>query len=255
MFVVAILVGCESTVDFPEIPTVRHRTVIEATLTNRLEVQKVRVSKSTPLNDSLSSIPVTSATVLVSSDAGDTVIYTYTNDGWYASPPYYAVEGRKYTLTVTVDTSRYRSIGELIPMEDFSSLNYKQTRSNSSVYNVYLSVGEVDPLHPKYYQLDLFKNDSLLTGGIQLGFFSDEYLYSHTDINISEEFAKNDTAKVYLYTISEVMYNYYYSLYHNILDRGLVTGYQVNPPVMFTGGALGYFQVSEKEEKTIVIEK
>ena len=261
VIIIALLLfmaGCESVVDFPEIPNAGQYPVIEAMLTNQVEIQKIRVSYSTSLNDSLSNLPITNARVFVSSDAGDTVVYEYTNDGWYASKPFGAQLGKNYSLSVTIDSINYQASGSLMPMNGIDSLYIKHLpySKKDSAYYVFLNTGFVDPAVTRYYQVNIYENDSLLTRDKQLAFFSDKFLSESASLKIPYEFLENDTVKIELLSLSKEMYTYYNTLNTNILNEGLVDiGYQTNPPCMFNKSALGYFQISQKDEKTIVIRR
>jgi len=253
-----LLAGCESLVQFPEVPVNSRKAVIESILTDKHEIQQVRVSFTTQLTDTLSNIPINNAKVFISSNAGDTIYYKYSNDGWYNSKTFAAETGKLYTLNVAIDTVVYKATGSIIPMEGIDTLYSRliQNSGKDSSYYVYFNVGQADKVNPKYYQTNFYKNDSLVTKGRTMAFFSDKYLISYADLNIPFSYAANDTIKLELLSISKEMYLYYNSLFYNLLRDNISSiGYQTNPPNMFNKPALGYFQVSAKDEKTIVIKR
>lgn len=255
LVLIIICAGCESVVDFPEVSRASEYPVIEALLTNQDEVQKVRVSYSTALDDSVSSRPVTNAQVYVSSDVGDTTVYHYT-DGWYVSSPYHAIAGRIYTLTVNIGGVGYKAVGSLIPMNGMDTLYARRMPyvGRDSAYFTYFNAGAVSPTVIRYYQIDVFRNDTLLTGGTNIAVFNDKYLSSLTGVNLPFPFSQNDTAVLKLYSISQAMFDYYQSLSVNIFSLSFVNGgYRGNPPLMFNRFAAGYFQVSAVDEKKLVI--
>ena len=251
-----IITGCESIVDFPKAPKANEYPVIEALLTNRDEVQKVRVSYTTSLEDSVSSRVVDNAMVFVCSDAGDTSVYHYTENGWYASAPYYANTGKIYTLNVNIGNVSYKATGSLISMNGIDSVYTRRLEvvGKDSAYFAFINAGVVDPSVPRYYQIDAYKNDSLLTGGINIAVFYDKYLTSLIGINLPFAFSQKDTVDLQLYSLSQTMFNYYQSLSINIFSLSFVnSGYRSNPPAMFSPFALGYFQVSAVDRKQIII--
>jgi len=251
-----MLAGCQSVVEFPDVPATAKQAVIESILTNKSEVQKTRVSFTVPLNDTLTDLPVDHALVFISSNTGDTVFYNYTTDGWYESKPFAAEAGKLYTLNVTIDTTLYKASDSLIRMNGIDALHARLMPGSGkdSVYYVYFNVGPVDKTVQKYYLLNVYKNDSLITRGRKLAYFTDKYLSSYADINVPDSYAEKDTVKLELLSLSKNVFLYYNSLFYNILREDISSiGYQTNPPCMFNKPALGYFQVSEKDEKTIVI--
>lgn len=251
-----IIIGCESVVDFPAITNGVRYPVIEAVITNLNEAQKVRVSYTTALDDSLSSLPVSNAHVFVYSNVGDTVVYHYTEDGWYASDPFYAVAGKTYTLTVSIDSAIFNTPGSIIPMHGIDSLYAKHVPDSNkdSAYFVSFNAGGVDPDFTRYYQINIYKNDSLLTGGTNIAVFSDEFLTALNGINLPFTYLRKDTVVIELFSISKEMFDYYLSLTTNIFSLNYrSSGYQTNPPQMFGISALGYFQVSAVDKKQIII--
>jgi hypothetical protein len=256
IILLTIITGCESIVDFPEVPQTSEYPVIEAILTDQNEVQKVRVSCTTSLEDSVSSHPVSDAKVYVCSDTGDTAVYHYTDNGWYASAPYQAMPGKTYKLTVNINKVDFSATGSLIAMNGIDSLYTKRLpkENKDSAYFVLVDGGPVNPNDTKYYQIDVYRNDSLLTDGINLAVFNDKYLTALRGINLPFAFAQNDTVDMVLYSISENMFNYYESLSVNIFSLSFVnSGYRTNPPQMFSKFTGGYFQVSAVDKKRMII--
>ncbi len=251
-----IMTGCESVVDFPNLPQAPEYPVIEGLLTDQDEVQKIRVSYTTALDDSVSSRPVNNATVYVFSDAGDTAVYHYTVNGWYASSPYHADPGKTYTLYVNTGNASYTAKGALISMNGIDSIYARRLPNvdKDSAYFTFINAGAVDPTVTRYYQINLYKNDSLLTGGTNIAVFNDKYLSALRAINLPYAFSKNDTVTLELYSLSKAMFSYYESLTINVFSLNFVnSGYRTNPPQMFSKFAAGYFQVSAVDKKQIVI--
>jgi len=250
-----LISGCESIVDFPDVSQSHSYPVIEAMLTDQEEVQMVRVSHTVPLNDSASSKPTDNARVFVSSDTGDTVFYQYTSNGLYTSLPYRALPGRTYTLTVQTDSTVFQSSASLISMHGIDSLYCKNIPGqNNLIFNVYLNAGPVDASTTKYYQANIFRNDTILTRSTDIAIFNDKYLTSLKGIKLPYTYADNDKVLVEVLTLSEEMYAYYLALTTNLFSISFSNmGYKTNPPQMFNKPAFGYFQVSAVCKKQIVI--
>lgn len=251
-----LITGCEEITDFPGMSESEVRPVVEAVLTSKPEVQQVRVSYSTSLNDSLSSTAFEDAVVKIYTDQGDTVIYEYAGDGLYKSKPFCALEGKKYTLEVIMGNLVTRSISEIVPVKNIDSLYYKiyQKTKKDTLFHVFINAGQVDPAQVKYYLVQLYKNDTLVTTGNQIWSFHDKYMMNLNDIELPENLRRGDTVDLELQTITKSMYDYYYLFSHNIFSEGLTDqNYRTNPPEMFDKNVLGYFQVSAVSRKRIVI--
>lgn len=256
IILLALVSGCESIVNFPEIPTPVRYPVIEAVLTNQNEAQKLRISYPTALNDSLNSLPVSNARVYVFSDSGDTFIYHYMSNGWYASDPFHAIPAKTYTLNIQIDSSSFMASGSLIPLNGIDSLYFKHlpNAETDSAYFVYANAGAVDPTITKYYQINIYRNDSLLTGGTNIAIFNDKFLNALNEIKLPFTYSRNDTVLLELFSLSKEMYSYYEALTINIFSLDFINiGYRTNPPQIFNKLALGYFQVSAVDRKKIII--
>ena len=256
VFVMLLFYACQSIIDFPDVPEVKPVTIIEGILTDRAEVCQIRVSRSVSLGDSISSIPVPDAEVFVYSD-NDTFYYTYKNNGRYESEPFGAEVNRTYHLEVRIDSSCYKSTGTVLPLNGIDSIYtgyFPKYQGDDSAYMVYINAGDINFEKTGYYLVNAFRNGKCISTGSDLWVFDDKHLNDLNSINIPYTFRKNDTVTVELNSISKEMYDYYYVL----VDQFFVLNYQniwykTNPPLMFDGSAMGYFQVSSVSSKTVIV--
>lgn len=251
------LASCETLVDFPGNGDHETLPVIEATLTDQLTVQSVRVSRSVSLTDTVSSKPIENATVYIKSSIGDSIPFRHDTNGWYRSPASRAYSGVSYKLNVIIDGVNYKSEGQVVAMNGIDSLYSKylpKSIAHEAGYYVYVNGGMVDPVNIRYYLFDLYKNGEQLTKGSDILLFYDRYMAEFTGIQMPYAFAKSDTVKVALLSLSKPMFDYYYLLGNEMFSINFANfGYSANPPVMFSPRALGYFQVSAVSAKTIII--
>jgi hypothetical protein len=112
-----------------------------------------------------------------------------------------------------------------------------------------------------YYQVKIYKNDTLLNTGNHFILYSDKYFDGKsTPITINgrrfgeNSFASGDTARVQLISIEKIMYDYYQVL-HDITEgeADLSSSAPSNPPNNISNGALGYFSATSIDEKTLVV--
>lgn len=254
-----LLAGCEEIVDFPEESHYTKLPVVEALLTNRFEPQRVRVSYTSALSDSLSCVPVSNANVLIYSDKGDTAVFSYESNGWYVSQPFSAEVGKLYTLYVETGGMITRSYSELIPEKTIDSLYYKRDfkgKTSDTIYHIYLNAGEIDSSDVRYYILQAFINSKDVTRGDEMWIFDDKYLYDMENIELPADIRPRDTVDIELHTLTKPMYDYFLG-YANILfaDQMVNQNYRVNPPLMFDQQVLGYFKVSAVSRKRIIVGK
>jgi hypothetical protein len=248
---------CESVVDFPEILNHTPCPVIEAILTDQAEVQKVRVSYSVALDDSLASRPIEDARVRMISMAGDTVKYAYSADGWYESPVYAALHGIAYSLEVEIENVIYRSWGEVAEMNGIDSLYSRHVNGSSEQDTgifVFFDAGQAFQEDTRYYLINLIHNNTLVTLGSELWIFNDKYVENINGIKLQHLFNENDTVVMELCSLSKDMFDYYFKLAFEVLGLNLSNiSYRANLPQMFQPAALGYFQVSAISRREIVV--
>jgi hypothetical protein len=251
-----LFTGCEKVVDFPNVMHHQPVPVIEAVFTNEMSVQKVKVSYSVSLDDSLSCLPVEDAIVRVISDEGDTLHFLHDSCGWYNSPLSAAKPGIVYTLEVEIKGTTYKSSGQVMEMNGIDSLycSYSEkTNLYDEGYYVYMNAGPANK-KTSYYLINAFCNDTLKTTGSEIWIFNDDLVDDLNDIKLPMAFSKNDTVTIELYSLSKAMFDYHYKLAYEVLNLNLSNiSYRTNPPQLFTPRALGYFQVSAVSRKEMII--
>lgn len=248
--------GCEAVADFPESPNPKPVPVIQALLTDQMEPQQVRFTYSTSLNDSVSSSPVTNATIFVYTSNGDTMRYSHTGSGLYISKPYQALPDIIYTLVVQNDTSSFQASEKLNTMHGLDTIKIQylpQHANDDSAYYLLLSLGPVIPGNAKFYQTKIIRNNVDITKEGYFALITDKYDKVMDDLKLQYAFKLNDSIKIELYSISQKVYNFYDQLNRIVSSNYSSIGYMENPPCMFNNYALGYFQVSAADKKTIVI--
>lgn len=252
--------GCEQIVDFPDNKKeYEKRLVVEGFLTDIFEEQKVRVTYTLPLSDSLSCEVVPNAKVMIYSNSGDTVFLTYKEDGWYKSAPFSAQITKQYTLEVQIGDFVTKSVSDCLPGQQLDSLYFKRYRlsvGKDTVYHIYFNAGLTDPNINRYYMVEVFRNKKKLTEGDEVWTFSDKNLTSLSNIEIPAETHLGDTVDVELHSLTAPMFHYF-SQYSEVIFSDIIVNqnYRENPPIMFDQKVLGYFKVSSVHSKRIIIEK
>lgn len=248
--------GCEAVTDFPESSDPKPVPVIQALLTDQMEPQQVRFAYSTSLNNSVSSSPVENATIFVYTSKGDTMRYNHTGSGLYISKPYQALPDVIYTLVVQNDTSSFQASEKLIPMHGIDTIKIQylpQHANDDSAYYLLLSLGAAAPGNAKFYQTKIIRNNVEITKEASFALITDKYDKAMDELKLQYAFKLNDTVKIELYSVSQKVYDFYDQLNRVVFLDYSSIGYMENPPCMFNNYALGFFQVSAVEKKSIVV--
>lgn len=132
--------------------TFEEALVIEATLTNQLKYQEVKISKTFKLEETLPTI-VTDAEVSISDDLGNTYGFTASNGLFVSNSPFQAVTGRNYKLRIVSGGKIYESSAEILsesqPIESVTT----SEESKNGERGVQIKVNSVDPTgNSKYYR-------------------------------------------------------------------------------------------------------
>jgi len=254
---IILCIACEDVYDFPGKGNYQKIPVIEAIITGQPGYQKVRVSYATQLDDSILSLPITNALVMVTNGTGDTMNFSYTQNGWYTRDDFVAKPQNNYTLLVQIDSALYRSTSSMVSMHGLDSVTYsfhKKTNASDSAYFLKIYAGTTDPNDQKYYQIQIYKNHQLVTTGEDILLLSDIGTFSLNGVELSLPFAKNDTLDVGLYSLTKEMFNYHLYVINSLVNNSnYVLDFKNNPSTQFAPEALGYFQVSQISNKSIVI--
>jgi hypothetical protein len=252
-----LLVACEDLVRFPDQDSYPKIPVIESVLTDYPEVQKVRVTYTVDISDSLSYRLIPDADVRISSSDGNAIDFEYHENGWYYSPVFQAKHGVVYTLEVTVDEVTYKSSGFIHEMNDLDSVYYRYNKiegSSDSAYFVYFDVNKTDNEKTGYYLFDVDTNGSRITHGSELYIFEDKYVKEIRGLSITIPLQEYDTMAITLYSLSKELFDYYFKLGYQVFSLDLShISYQTNLPPLFEPWTPGYFQVSAVSRKEIVI--
>lgn len=250
---IAFVWSCEQVSDLPDSGQNVEMPVIEATITNKNEVQRVKISYTSSLNSNMSR-PVENALVRVWTNAGDTFIFLHQDSGEYQSESFAVEFGKIYTLTVETPDFKAVAVSEAMPVNPIDSLYCRLKNIKSSSYHVFLNAGTVDPVTVRYYLIQAYKQGKLLTKGDEIWLIEDKFLDDLNNLELLYDFHAGDTLDFELQSLTKPLFNYYTFLQNLFLNNQLFShNYRLNPPVLFTGNVLGYFQVSMVSRKRIII--
>ena len=264
-----IFVSCEKTVEL-DLKQAESKIVIEGQVTNHQGYQYVRVSRSAGFYDDGATPRVTNANVSVKDNLGNEYLFSHNpenkNDsvGYYLpNLPFTGEIGRTYILTVEVDGEIYTAQDKLFSVSGIDSLSYQinpdeeeDPQDGNKFYEVLLFATEPQD-EENYYLFKFFRNDSLKVYFDTDIYFSDDKTLGEAIDGLGSPiyYEPNDKARIEMYSLSREGYVYYLDL--QILmnnDGGLFSQPPSNSRTNLSNGALGFFQASDVDVQTIIIE-
>jgi len=237
------------------------KIVIAGWISTLDEEQFVTIHKS--INYLEEEVPEAVSNALVTlSDGTNTYSLPEITEGKYVlSPQWEAKIGGTYELTVSVSDQEYKATHKLFRAPEIENLRqYQSGRSDSiDLFSTVFEFTDFPGLGDAYYGVD-YKKGSASGDSIQNGSFTDdEFLDGETlrDIELTDNdrrFQIGDTAVVEIYAIGQETSTFLTNIETELYDDGPFTAPPSNVGTNFTGGAIGYFIISDAKQAMIVIE-
>lgn len=155
LFLAALVTGCAETYPLST-NTYEEAIVIEATLTNELKKQEIKISKTARFEDE-SVTTETGATVVVKDNMGNEFPFEENSELYISQSEFKALPNRIYTLEIkTVDGNIYQSSNESLTTEtEIESIIPSVVVDNNEGRGVQISVNSYDPSNTsKYYRYE-----------------------------------------------------------------------------------------------------
>jgi len=251
------------------------QVVIEGLVTNEIKQHYLKISQTTDFYASGQSPRVSNAQVLVTDDQGNSFPFLEQEDslGLYLSDqPFQGIEGRTYTLEVTLNGQMYKSTETLMRVTKIDSLIYEIDEEEmkwkedhpdqvdeEDVGRYYIvRMYTKEPQDTEDYYLFKFYRD----GDLQNYFGEDIYYAEDTfvreeinGIEANDWYRPGEVARVEMYSLTRNAYLFYADLDITLNnDGGLFSPLPSNPRSNISNGALGIFQVSAIDAAEIKIE-
>jgi len=243
----ALVVSCQKVIDI-DLNSTDPKYVIEGIVTGGETTHQVKITRTLNFDESAPFPTVNNAVVVISDNAGNTQTLTQVAPGIYETVGFPGVEGRTYTISVSVD-------GKLFTAQ--SAMPLKVSLDTLEVLGVPFGLDTFKTIVPKYldhagvsnyYQFDIFR-DSVRMEGIYLqddqfsdGVWNEQPLFAG-------DYSTGDTAKVIMYCIDKPVYKYFYSLGANTGSAAA----PANPDSNFGKACLGYFTARTRQQRSIIV--
>ena len=258
------LLSCEETIQL-DLDQTEPLLVIEGLFTTDPAYNYVKITKTSQFYEGNETPRVSGANVSVTSSDGETIVFAEEEPGWYFPTTDYAGKpGITYTLTIESEGQMYTATETLAAVNSFDSLTYwkppnlddQDALDEEQFYELLVFYTEPQD-EENYYLFKFYRNEELLDfEGTAVFAFDDEALSENIEgIATPEYYALGDTGSVEVFSLSRKAFRYYLDLGNNLNnDGGLFSGIPANAGTNIVGNAIGYFQVSDMDRASIIIE-
>lgn len=227
-----------------EVPSLNNSSsiVVEGWLTDRVEFQKVKISRSLPFSGESLASYVRDANVMVRVGSAN-YSFSYNLGGVYISDePFAGKSGFTHAITITLaDSQIIQSTPEIMHQSpDIDSIYYdsyeRESPINPNVIDViYFPIATfADNINQSnHYRCKLYKNDTLFNDAEYMVLVSDRFFNGNETTLENEftnfEFALDDSVGIEIIEISANAYNYLTLLKSQITNIGTVSSVTPSP--------------------------
>jgi hypothetical protein len=250
--------SCEKVIDV-KLNNAENQLVIEGAITDQSEQQVIKISKSVLYTENNTYPAVTGATVVVTSDNGQSWTFTETAPGTYTFGPLKGETGRVYSLKATVNGAVYTASSTMpaavildsldAKVFNFGGDDIKQAQAHykdpAGVANYYRFVLKVNGTQSKR----VYAENDRLTDGREVP----SVLFYNGKNDDDDELKTGDKVEVEMQCIDNNIFTYWYTLSQqsqNGPGGGVTPG---NPPSNIVGDALGYFSAHTVSKKQMTV--
>jgi hypothetical protein len=233
------------------------KLVIEAEISDQ-SVCKVKLSETINFDETNNFPPVTTASITIRDNLGNSENLTETSPGLYSSSTLVGVQGRTYTLTVTDKGKSYTANSTMSFPVEIDTITFQKMGVFGN--NTYITdIGFTDPAGIKNYyrfieivngitQNTIFIYDDRFDDGKSI---SNSLLSDAGQGGDNSEILLGDTVIVLLQCIDKGVYDYFSTLSQS--SGGLQSSTPANPKSNFNNGALGYFNAVSVRKKSAIV--
>lgn len=252
------LCSCEKVIDV-KLNNAEDQLVIEGAITDQSGQQVIKISKSVLYTEDNTYPAVTGATVVVTSDNGQSWTFAETAPGIYTFGPLKGETGRVYSLRATVNGAVYTASSTMpaavaidsldVKVFNFGNENIKQAQVHykdpAGIANYYRFVLKVNGMQSKR----VYAENDRLTDGREVP----SVLFYNGKNDDDDELKTGDKVEVEMQCIDKNIFTYWYTLSQqsqNGPGGGVTPG---NPPSNIVGNALGYFSAHAVSKKQMEV--
>jgi len=261
LILVSIFVGCEEVIEL-DLNSANPEIIIEANLTNSLEKNFVRITKSTDFYNPNTYEFITNAEIVIKDNDGASYLFEEISPGNYQHNQLLAIEQNQYTIEVKYNNNNYSATSFAPTKIKIDSLDYLlETRPfNKDIKSLELHVYFQDhENYEDYARFVVYKNGEkinrifLYNDRLTNGNYIDFFFFNFND----EDFESGDLIFVEMQSIDEATHTYFKTL-RNALARTsggpFGSAAPANPTTNWDNNAFGYFSAFTISTESIVLE-
>jgi hypothetical protein len=237
--------SCEKVIDV-DLNKEDPKIVIEGRFTAGETASTVLITRTLNFDETGPYPTIDNAVVTVIDNLGNAQVLTFSGNGIYTTNGYPIVEGRSYTVSVTVDGTTYTATSTVPSLIEIDTLKILDIAFGPDTIHALIPARYDAAGVANYYQFDIYRNGERVPGiFLQNDDFTDGILVEEP--LFAEDIESGDTALVNMYCIDQPVFNYFFALLQN------ETATPANPTSNFSGGCLGYFSARTKHTATVII--
>lgn len=252
-FVMMLFAGCEKVITL-DLENAAPVVVIDGGVSDQVETQQVKISKTYNFTESNKFNGIAGATVVLTSSDGMRVAYTTgTTVGIYQAPfKFRGKPGIKYTLDVNLEGKQYTASSIMPARVNLDSLTFKDF-SFFGTTNTYVAVNYVDPKGiQNQYRSILKAKGKIEEDMVNEDRFDDGNKVSNVIFYELKDLVAGDAIDVEFQCIDRNVYKYFFSLKQSSGGGGPPVA-PSNPPSNFNNDALGVFSAYTSSKRTVVL--
>ncbi|MCE3296520.1 MAG: hypothetical protein K0R65_2234 [Crocinitomicaceae bacterium] len=244
------LTSCQKVIDL-DLNSEDPKYVVEGTVTKDSTVHTVKITRTLNFDENTAYPTVDNAIVTITDNLGNATTLTLVSPGVYQTANYPGIEGRTYTINVSVDGKNFSSSSTMPVQVPIDSLTLEEFSFDPETPFYALVANRKDPAGIKnYYRFDLYRGSERFDGiYLQNDQFAD-------GVEVLEpifggDYASGDTAFLEMMCIDAAAYKYFYTLSVNAGGTGGAV--PANPDSNFGSQCLGYFSAQTFERRMKII--
>lgn len=258
LFVLFLLVSaCTEVIDLKLNEGDNEKLVVDAWITNKIGTSSVKLSLSTSYFHNEKAPEVTDALVEIVSE-NQTITLEHLTGGIYQVPTTFKGEiGKTYQLQIEHKGKEYTSTATMKRIPIIDGIDYTYDPEDKK-YEILIFTQEPEG-KGDYYLFKTFKNGTLMGDTLQNTDFVDDELVDGSYIDGATigfgKFEYGDSITVEMWSISEEAYDFFIAISLETAWRGgIFDSPPSNIPTNIKGGALGFFNASAIERKSVLLE-
>jgi hypothetical protein len=249
---IAFLSSCEKVIDV-DIKDAAPAIVIEGIVTNRVDSQVVKISRSALFGQTNVFPAVRGAVVSITEDGRRKATLQESRPGIYVIRNTRGSPGHTYTLKVEVEGKTYTATSTMPTLVRLDTLGLNSSNFFGNTRRT-ISIEYQDPAGVKNYYRSLLTVNG--KSSKQFFLFDDNFTdgkkISQELFDFDIDLLQGDVAEVELHCVDSLIYRYWQGLDQN-QNRGGASTTPANPVSNISNGALGYFSAHTRQSKVVRI--